>query len=62
MSESLTTQSMSNSTAIAGDELEPPMEPAFKGSLFTKEDYRDAWGDDWYTLFLQIVHNSESGS
>jgi hypothetical protein len=53
---------MTNSTAIASDELEPPKKPAFKGSLFTKEDYRDAWGDDWYTLFLQIVHNSESGS
>jgi hypothetical protein len=62
MSESLITQSMSNSTAIASDELEPPKKPAFKGSLFTKEDYRDAWGDDWHTLFMQIVRNSESGS
>ena len=53
---------MSNSTAIASDELEPPKKPAFKGSFFTKEDYRDAWGDDWHTLFMQIVHNSEGGS
>jgi hypothetical protein len=60
MSESLTTQSMSNNTAIASDELEPPMEPAFKGSFFTTEDYRDAWGDDWHTLFMQILHNHES--
>ena len=62
MSESLITQSMSNSTAIASDELEPPKKPAFKGSFFTKEDYRDAWGDDWHTLLMQIVHNSEGGS
>jgi hypothetical protein len=51
---------MSNSTAIASDELEPPKEPAFKGSFFTTEDYRDAWGDDWHTLFMQILHNHES--
>lgn len=53
---------MSNSTAIASDELEPPNDPAFKGSFFTTEDYRDAWGDDWHTLFMQILHNAESGN
>ena len=62
MSESLITQSMGNSTAIASEELEPPKDPAFKGSFFTKDDYRDAWGEDWHTLFMQIVHNSEGGS
>jgi hypothetical protein len=61
MSESLTTESMTNSTAITSDELEPPKDPAFKGSFFTKEDYKDAWGDDWHTLFMQIVHNSGGG-
>jgi hypothetical protein len=60
MSEFLITQSMSNSTAIASDELEPPKEPAFKGSFFRAEDYRDAWGDDWHTLFMQDLHNHES--
>lgn len=62
MSESLTTQSMSNLTAIASDELEPPTDPAFNGSLFTTEDYRDAWGDDWHILFIKIMHNADSGS
>ena len=60
MSESLITQSMSNSTANASDELEPPKEPAFKGSFFTTEDYKDAWGDDWHTLFMQFLTNQES--
>ena len=50
---------MTNSTVIANDELEPPKEPAFKGSFFTTDEYKDAWGDDWHTLFMQILHNHD---
>jgi hypothetical protein len=60
MSVFLITPSMTNNCAIAFDELEPPKDPAFKGSFFTTEDYRDAWGDDWHTLFMQMLHNNES--
>ena len=60
MSVSSTTQPMTNKYAIASDELEPPKEPAFKGSFFTTEDYRDAWGDDWHTIFMQILHDHDS--
>lgn len=41
------------------DVLELPGEPAFKGSHFTAQEYTDAWGDDWYTVFMQPMHNEE---
>ena len=59
MSAFLTTQPMTNKCAVASDELEPPKEPAFKGSFFTTDEYKDAWGDDWHTLFMQILHNHD---
>jgi hypothetical protein len=31
--------------------LEIQGEPAFKGSYFTAQEYRDAWGDDWDSVF-----------
>lgn len=39
--------------------LEIPGEPAFKGSSFTAEEYAAAWGDDWHTVFMQILHNDD---
>ena len=29
-------------------------EPAFKGSVFTALEYKDVWGDDWHTLFMEL--------
>ena len=59
MSAFLITQPMTNKRAVASDELEPPKEPAFKGSFFTTDEYKDAWGDDWHTLFMEILHNHD---
>lgn len=39
--------------------LEIKGEPAFKGSHFTAEEYRDAWGDDWEALFPAAPSPSE---
>lgn len=39
------------------DSLEMIGEPAFKGSSFTAQEYTDAWGDDWHTVFMQILHS-----
>lgn len=39
------------------DSLEINGEPAFKGSSFTAQEYTDAWGDDWHTVFMQILHS-----
>lgn len=35
-----------------------PGEPAFKGSQFTVDEYREAWGDDWHTVFMQPLHEA----
>jgi len=40
--------------------LEIDGEPAFKGSSFTAQEYRDAWGDDWHTVFMQILHEEDT--
>jgi hypothetical protein len=42
---------------MPNDEMTPDAEPAFKGSTFTAQEYRDAWGDDWHTVFMQIMHD-----
>jgi hypothetical protein len=42
---------------MPNDEMAPDAEPAFKGSTFTAQEYRDAWGDDWHTVFMQIMHD-----
>lgn len=39
------------------DVLIIPGEPAFKGSQFTADEYREAWGDDWHTVFMQDQNN-----
>jgi hypothetical protein len=41
---------------MPNDEMTPDAEPAFKGSVFTAQEYMDAWGDDWHTVFMQIMH------
>lgn len=35
-------------------------EPAFKGSQFTAQEYDDAWGDDWHSVFMQILHPEDT--
>ena len=42
------------------DSLEIIGDPAFKGSSFTAQEYKDAWGDDWHTVFMQIMHEDNS--
>jgi hypothetical protein len=42
---------------MPNDEMTPDAEPAFKGSTFTAQEYRDAWGDDWHTVFMQIMQD-----
>jgi hypothetical protein len=44
---------------MSNDEMKPVAEPAFKGSAFSAQEYRDAWGDDWHTVFMQLSHQQE---
>lgn len=36
--------------------------PAFKGSVFTADEYAEVWGDDWHCLFMQCLHAADSDS
>jgi hypothetical protein len=47
------------STTAAMTILEIQGEPAFKGSYFTAQEYRDAWGDDWDSVFSAEQHPSD---
>lgn len=42
------------------DLIEIKGEPAFKGSSFTAQEYEEAWGDDWHTVFMQLSHSEDT--